>query len=525
MRAFKGRPFALGFFRRFPVAGVAASFCLFFSGPVLTAAAGQRDLRPAAVAGKFYPADPVQLKKAVRQFLSDAVPPVGKRPVALVSPHAGYLFSGQIAADAFVQARGYPYDLIVLLGVNHTTPGFKGVSVFPKGGFQTPLGVAEIDAAVAKELLGRFPEARADASVHRKEHSIEVLLPFVQVLFPKTPILPLIVSLKDAKACARFGKGLGQLLSRRKALIVASSDLSHYPGYADACRLDPKTLQAMASLDIQRFQQVVRAQEASGVLGLSTCACGFHPVAAAMAAARSLGACSGAVVSYANSGDALVGNRRQVVGYGAVLFTRQPARAGRPFCPQTVAPVEAGPLSRTQEEVLLAFARKTLVQYFETGTVPLPRPADPMLYARQGAFVTLKRHGRLRGCIGRMTNDLPRCQVVGRTALQAAFNDRRFPPLEAGELNTLEIEISMLSPLRRVPGPEAIVVGRDGVMLEKSGRSAVFLPQVAPEQGWNREQMLSHLCRKAGLPESAWKQGATFYTFQAQVFGESPPQP
>ena len=494
-------------------------------GPMRTAIAAENNIRPAAVAGRFYPGDPGKLRAAVQMFLADALPPATVRPIAIVSPHAGYIYSGQIMADAFAQARGHVYDLVVLLGVNHTTPGFDGVAVFSGNGFRTPLGIAEIDKRAALRVVNRFNGAVFDKSVHREEHSIEVLVPFVQVVFPGIPILPVIVSLKDDAACVRFGEALAQSLSDRKVLIVASSDLSHYPPYADAQRLDRNTLQAMASLDINRFMQVVRNQKSSGLSGLSTCACGEQTILAAMTASTYLGASTGAIVSYANSGDALVGDRDRVVGYGAVVFQGRASKSGEPPFPRMLSNIEPAPLLPPQQQNLLNFARKSLTQFIETETLPLPRPADPLLYARQGAFVTLKRHGELRGCIGHMGDDLPLCHVVGRMALQAAFNDRRFPHLKDSELEEIDIEISVLTPLQSVDGPADIVVGRDGVMLRKSDRSAVFLPQVAPEQGWNRDEMLGHLCRKAGLSETAWKDGASFYTFQAQVFSESLLQP
>ena len=502
-----------------------AALLAILIGAARTAFATENDIRPPAVAGRFYPVDPAKLRAAVQMFLADALPPATVRPIAIVSPHAGYIYSGQIMADAFAQARGHVYDLVVLLGVNHTTPGFDGVAVFSGNGFRTPLGIAEIDKRAALRVVNRFNGAVFDKSVHREEHSIEVLVPFVQVVFPGIPILPVIVSLKDDAACVRFGEALAQSLSDRKVLIVASSDLSHYPPYADAQRLDRNTLQAMASLDINRFMQVVRNQKSSGLSGLSTCACGEQTILAAMTASTYLGASTGAIVSYANSGDALVGDRDRVVGYGAVVFQGRASKSGEAPFPRMLSNIEPAPLSPSQQRNLLNFARKSLTQFIETETLPLTRPADPLLYARQGAFVTLKRHGELRGCIGHMGDDLPLCHVVGRMALQAAFNDRRFPHLKDSELEEIDIEISVLTPLRPVAGPADIVVGRDGVMLRKSDRSAVFLPQVAPEQGWNRDEMLGHLCRKAGLSETAWKDGASFYTFQAQVFSESLLQP
>ena len=504
---------------------IVAALLATLLGPARTAFAAENDIRPPAVAGRFYPGDPGKLRAAVQGFLADAMPPATERPIAIVSPHAGYIYSGQIMADAFAQARAHAYHLVVLLGVNHTSPGFDGVAVFSGGGFRTPLGIAEIDTGSARRLVNRFPGAVLDQAVHRDEHSIEVLVPFVQVVFPGVPILPIIVSLKDDDACARFGEALAQSLADRKVLIVASSDLSHYPPYADAQRLDRNTLQAMASLDSNRFMQVVRNQKSSGLTGLATCACGEQTILAAMAASKYLGASTGAIVSYANSGDALVGDRDRVVGYGAVVFQGSAPRSGdRPF-PDTPRDIEPAPLSPSLQRYLLNFARKSLTQFIETDTLPLPRPADPLLYARQGAFVTLKRHGELRGCIGHMGDDLPLCHVVGSMALQAAFNDRRFPHLKDSELEEIDIEISVLTPLKPVDGPADIVVGRDGVMLRKSDRSAVFLPQVAPEQGWSRDEMLGHLCRKAGLSETAWKDGASFYTFQAQVFSEGLLQP
>jgi AmmeMemoRadiSam system protein A len=156
-----------------------------------------------------------------------------------------------------------------------------------------------------------------------------------------------------------------------------------------------------------------------------------------------------------------------------------------------------------------------------TNTLPLARSFNSTLQQPRGAFVTLKKKGELRGCIGRMIGDEPLGKIVGVMAMQAAFNDRRFNQLTADELNDIEIEISVLTPMKKVSGAGDIVVGRDGVLLDKDGYHAVFLPQVAPEQGWNREEMLDNLCRKAGLEKGCWKKGAQFSTFQAVVFSES----
>ncbi len=476
-------------------------------------------IRPPAVAGQFYPGDPSQLDGAVRDLLTEALPPRGERPIALIAPHAGYPFSGPIAADAFRQATGYSYDLVVILGTNHTTEPFDGVSVFQGAGYRTPLGVAPVDQEVSQALATADPSFAYRPEADAREHSVEVQIPFVQVLFPKARIVAAVVGEADPALAARFGHALARVLKGRNALIVASSDLSHYPDQADAEVVDRRTLEAAATLDPASLTAAIRRSMGEGRPGLLTCACGEGPVLAAMTAARELGARRGIVVSYANSGDTLFGEPTRVVGYGAVIFT---ADEGKPDTRALEAPPASGTtaLTAADKQALLHLARTTLSQYLRTGTVPLPRLTSRALAAPRGAFVTLEENGPLRGCIGSMAADSPLALTVARMALEAALHDTRFPPVRAEEVPRLQIEISVLTPLARVADPGAIVVGRDGVVIRKAGRSAVFLPQVAVEQGWGREELLDNLCRKAGLPGDSWRSGAEFFTFQATVFGE-----
>ena len=478
-------------------------------------------IRQPAVAGQFYPGDAEKLTGAIGAYLASALPAGGERPVALIAPHAGYIYSGQICADAYVQARDHDYDLVVILGTNHTTGGFGKVSVYPGAGYKTPLGLAKIDQEIARALLAADPAIVFEPAVHQREHSVEVQVPFVQTVFPGVKIVTAIVGRPDPDLCARFGRVLAEVLAGRKALIVASTDFSHYPGYADGVSADSAVLAAVAQLDPQVVRATIREQMRAGRQELRTCACGEAPVLAALTAARELGATRGRVISYANSGDAAVGDPDRVVGYGAVVFDAAGGAADtRGLLRPEVAAADLE-LRDADKRALLGFARKSIRQFLETETTPLARGFDPLLNRRQGAFVTLKKYGELRGCIGHMAEDRPLCQVIGAMAYQAAFGDRRFSPLRRAELAEVEIEISVLTPFVKVSGPEAIVIGRDGVVLRKAGRSAVFLPQVAPEQGWNRDQMLEHLCRKAGLPPGSWRQGADLYTFQAIVFHES----
>jgi AmmeMemoRadiSam system protein B/AmmeMemoRadiSam system protein A len=502
-----------------PFTPIAACACLLVSIP-LSATGPEPVERPAAVAGRFYPGQAAPLEGAVRAYLEEAVAPRVGRPVGLIVPHAGYIYSGQIAADAYRQAMGRSYDVVVILGANHTTPGFRGVSVHQGKGYRTPLGLAEIDRELAARLVEADEAFTFEPAVHRAEHSIEVQVPFLQVALPGVKILTAVVGQPDPKLCRRFGRALAGVLDGRRPLIVASSDLSHYPAYEDAVAADLATLEAIATLDPERLRATTRRLLREGRPGLQTCACGEAPLLAALEAAPLLGATSGCLLSYANSGDSAVADRGRVVGYGAVALAAGDCE-GEPVLPGRRGSVpDPTPLGAGDRQALLEFARKSIRRFLETGTAPLARDLPPALWRRQGAFVTLKKEGRLRGCIGRKEPDLPLGQLVGAVALQAAFADERFSPLRPEEYDEIEIEISLLGPLVKVRDPGEIQPGRDGVWMYKGNRSAVFLPQVATERGWNRRQLLDNLCLKAGLPEGSWRQGAELYIFRAEVFSE-----
>lgn len=281
----------------------------------------RQPVRMPAVAGSFYPQEPRRLAAEVKALLAAALPPRDARPIALVVPHAGFAFSGLIAADGWRQAQDRRYDLVVLLGTNHTAGFFTGVSVFIGSGFRTPLGVVQVDEQAASSLLAADHDCSSDPAPHEREHSIEVQLPFVQTVLPGVPILPVIVSDEDPHLCARLGVALANVLASRRALIVASSDLAHFPSSEDAAAADRAVLTAMAGMDPGGLIETIAREQRARRRGLDTCACGLAPVLAALAAARTLGATHGTVLSHASSGDAPPGDRARVVGYGAVLFS------------------------------------------------------------------------------------------------------------------------------------------------------------------------------------------------------------
>ena len=486
-------------------------------------AQAQPGVREPAVAGQFYPADARQLNAALTGYLADAVAPDSTPPVAIVVPHAGWVYSGQIAADGWRQASAGNYDTVVLLGTNHTTGDLRRVAVYPGTALKTPLGTVPVDAALTAALL-KEGDCVGDAGPHAREHSIEVHLPFVQRLFPKATVVAAIVppgSGVDPGLPVRFGRTLARLLKDRRALIVASSDLSHYPAAKDAAVVDRRTLEAMAALDVDRFQSVTAGQMSRGVRELVTCACGDAPIVAAMTAAATLGATRGRVVSYANSGDLPVGEAGRVVGYGAVSFSAGTRGTDTSALEWPAASSSNDPLPAADRKALLTLARATITRFLESGTVPLGRASSPGVQRVQGAFVTLRKKGTLRGCIGQMIADTPLRRLVGAMAMAAAFEDPRFDKVRASEMKDIEVEISVLTPFREIPTASRITVGRDGVLLQKGRASAVFLPQVATEEGWSREEMLDNLCLKAGLGAGCWQTGAKLSTFQAEVFKES----
>ncbi len=461
-------------------------------------------VRQPVVAGKFYPADPNELERLVDSYLARASRSAG-RPVALIAPHAGYIYSGQVAAYAFKQIEGQHYDVVVLLGTNHTSARFRDISVYAEGSFATPLGEVSVDTELAQRLLAAHKRIVFDPESHRQEHSIEVELPFLQRILENFKIVPIVVGASTLENCRILSDALAEVLVDRKALVVASSDMSHYPTYQDANRIDGRMLAAIESLDAEKVQQEDRACMGEGVSNLACTLCGLGPVMAAMMYARKVGANQATTLAYMNSGDTDTGTRSGVVGYGAVVFWRW-------------EPVD---LSAEEKTELLKIARQAIAARLQSKPTPSLSIRNPKLLQPSGAFVTLKKRGELRGCIGHILARDPLYLTVQAAAVSAATEDPRFSPLSARELDEIIIEISVLSPMQRIQNVEEIQVGTHGLYIRKGQRSGLLLPQVAPEQGWDRAAFLAGVCRKAGLPEDAWRTGdAALYSFTAQVFGE-----
>ena len=482
------------------------------------------DIRPPAVAGQFYPNDPEELRTMVDAFLQQAPRSEGE-PIALMSPHAGYVFSGAVAARAYKQIEGTDYDVIVIIGPNHRDPTFNEVSIYAEGAFETPLGQVPIDTKTANALLKASDRLVFDRDVHSQEHSIEVQLPFLQRIYPDGfNFVPIVVGEPTEQNLNALRDALIEVLADKKALIIASSDMSHYPPYKQACEVDQQTLDAIETMD----PDVIRAcghpahieALSEGIPHLGCTLCGLGPVLTATEFAEDQGANRATPLMYANSGDTPFGDRERVVGYGVVMWWHaSDSEAAEPEARTADPPVPAtGVLNEEQRTWLLDLAQTTLAGFINSGAIPLVQTDDPELLRPAGIFVTLKKDGELRGCIGHIVADTPLYLTVQKMVLAAAFQDSRFSPVQPDELPKLTYEISVLSPVEPVESAEDIEVGRHGVILLKDDHQAVFLPQVAPEQGWTREEMLAQLSQKAGLPPDAWKDGAEFLAFTADVF-------
>jgi AmmeMemoRadiSam system protein B/AmmeMemoRadiSam system protein A len=423
-----------------------------------------------------------------------------------------------VAGEAFAAVRGRTFDTVIVIGSSHRFP-LDGVSVVPKGSYQTPLGNVPIDEAMATALLKNdtTQRIRHEPKAHVQEHSLENQIPFLQVaLNGPFRILPILIRAKDPDDYAILAAALEWVVdgSEKRVLLVASTDLSHWPRHGDAVKVDGEIMEAAASLDPRRLLTVNRTLLKRDIPDLGCAMCGLDAVVSAVLAAKSLGGKAARILAVRNSFQVTGRSEERVVGYGAMAIL-----AGK-----------GGGLSMQSKRVLAAVAREAAEAALAGREPNFPAPEDipKACKAPQGAFVTLKRGGEeLRGCLGSYNLDgsLPLFEIVANMAV-AATRDSRFVrnPVTLAELkNDIRVEISVLSPFERVKDPQTIRLGVHGVSLVWNGRrGSVYLPQVATETGWDLETFLSRLCRKGGLPADAWrdKNRMQFDLFTAEVFHE-----
>lgn len=468
--------------------------------------------RQPAVAGSFYPAKQEELNATLKQLFAKAVPSKGiKDVIAIISPHAGYVFSGEVAASAFKQIDSVKgYENIFILGSSHHV-AFEGASIYSQGNFITPLGTVKVNTELADQLIKKYSFFSDRTDAHESEHSLEVQLPFLQYRLKKNfKIVPIILGTQSTSICQRIAEALRPYLNT-KNLFVISTDFSHYPAYKDAKNIDKATADAILTNVPNNLIQSMEKYESKGFSNLATCLCGWTSVLTLMYMTENNPNITFTHIQYKNSGDTEYGEKNRIVGYNAISVSLKKKKEHTEFI-----------LSDKDRKDLLAIARNTVEQYIKNHKKPEldEKNLSPAVKTYCGAFVTLEKNGNLRGCIGRFDASEPLFKVVQDMAIASSTQDYRFPPVTPDEIPELEIEISVLTPMRRIHSVDEIELGKHGIYMRKGHNSGTFLPQVATETGWTKEEFLGHCAQdKAGIGWNGWKD-AELYVYEAIVFGE-----
>ncbi|MDO8127705.1 MAG: AmmeMemoRadiSam system protein B [Candidatus Brocadiales bacterium] len=532
---------------------------LLMSPPTLsaqTAETGTETYGP-VVSGFFYPRSEETLRKQIGDLLGK-VPKqdIAGRPVAIISPHAGYDYSGGVAAYGYNAVKGRDYKRVVVIAPSHYGKRFRGVAVLEASRYKTPLGEIEIDTEVCRELVNNSPRFGSNplfgyySGAYKNEHSMETQLPFLQTVLGEFKLVPLVAGILMDNDYTLVADAIKPYLDD-STLVVASSDFTHYGSRFDYVPFASETEKNIKVLDDGAINEILKKdfkgfvdyREKTGIT-----VCGFTPIAVLI---KLLPAdAQGTLLAYDTSGRA-VKDFSHSVSYASIIFTvptgGKTGKAAEPSAPTSrLAPAdyrpegngwEAGenvvltsdstqtsdPINDKECKTLLKIARDTLETYTQTKKRPEVSgyPLTPRLKEKSGVFVTLKKNGELRGCIGHIQPMTSLWHAVMENTVSSAFKDHRFPPISEEELKDLDIEISVLSPLKRINGPEEFHVGEEGILIKLGGCQAVFLPHVATEQGWDRDQTLCNLCVKAGLPWYAWwNDDMEFYVFTARVIHE-----
>ena len=482
------------------------------------------------LAGRWYPADAEILSKQITGFFEKAqVQPINN-VIAFILPHAGYQFSGQTAAFG-LKTTDKKYKRIVIIGPSHRVPMEEVLSVPRVTHYETPLGEIPLDVEFIDRLL-KYSVFQNIPQTHKHEHSVQIEMPLLQYRQQNFNLVPIVAGRCSLETITKAGAILKSLVDD-ETLVIASSDFVHYGrnyGYVPFTQNIPEQIK---KLDMEAYEHIARL-DSKGFLEYKrrtgATICGYVPVAILLSMLDK--PIEAKLTNYATSGE-LTGDFSNSVSYLSVAFSG--TWGNRPEIEPQASNRE---LTEEDKEQLLTLARKSIVYALERQRVPetseLGVTINDTMKDTRAAFVTLKKvpalqkdgktgpqkDSQLRGCIGDIFPQRPLYKSVIINAINAGINDRRFPRVTIAECNDITIEISALTAPKPIASPDDIRIGIDGVVLNKNGHSAVFLPQVAPEQGWDVNQMLTRLSLKAGLPADAWKEGANFLVFQAVVFGE-----
>ena len=463
-------------------------------------------VRPATQANRFYTGDAQELENEVDSLLMrHSSSQVYDNLAALIVPHAGYYFSGNVAASAYMAIdTKKQYKRIFLLGPSHHQ-WLNGASVNTEAEYYaTPLGNVKVDHETAVSLTNADSVFAYQRSAHAQEHCLEVQLPFLQRRLGEVPpIVPIIISTNDYYKLKQIADVLKPYFTDEN-LFVISSDFSHYPSYQDACEVDAKTGKAIETGDVEEFIATINANANSGKRNLATSACGEFAIVTLLMMMESQYDVKH--LMYQNSGDIDNRDLSRVVGYHSFAILR---RNNTSFV-----------LSDDDKKALKDIALQSIKDSLNGKPIAQPTLDSnfSILNSKCGAFVSLHKYGRLRGCIGHFGEDYPLHEIVARMARAAAFEDPRFIPVTSDELADINIEISVLTPMRRIQSIDEFLLHRHGIYIKKGYRSGTFLPQVADEVNWTKEEFVGHCAQdKAGIGWDGWRD-AELYVYEAIVF-------
>lgn len=471
------------------------------------------------LAGMWYPDDPEELAREIDAYIAAVESGPADQVMALLLPHAGYRYSGMVAAHGIKQIAGKSFSRVVVMGPSHRVALMDTVSIPDVSAIETPLGRIGID----RDLVERLWEDdlfESHLQAHTHEHSVQIELPFLQRALGDFKLVPIVCGHLGEVAVRRIAATLLEHIDE-ETLIVVSSDFTHYGRTFDYVPFLDGIQENLRKLDLGAFKEIER-KNLSGFLDYvnSTGAtiCGRSPIAILLAMLPSEARVQ--LLKYDTSGN-LTGDWSHCVSYISAAMTGQ----WKPSCSNGRHCEPELELSASDKVGLLSLARHSIARRIRDDEPELNLEITPPMQDIMGAFATLHKHGQLRGCIGEIFPRRELCEAVAEQAVNAAFHDPRFPRLSESELDEIDIEISALTAPHRVNSHEDIEIGRHGIVLYKGSRSAVFLPQVAPEQGWGLEETLSHLSMKAGLSPDDWQSGCEFHVFEAIVFGEKKVRP
>ena len=463
-------------------------------------------VREPYLAGRWYPKEEGKLSELLKQQFNNIHLSKQEKtiaPFALISPHAGLQLSGVVAAYGYSLLKNDDYDTVILIGTSHNYN--TGVASIYDGDFyKSPMGKVPIDKEITSKLFKANNNFVFSEKIHYQENSLETQIPYLQYVLNDFKIVPILTATQNLSLLDKLSEALTKIIEEedRKFLLIASTDMSHYHSMAEAKKMDEYTIELIENAD---WQQLSRA-----VINGNSELCGYYAVYTLVEILKNFNKTEAICLKYLTSGHIVPASAsRGVVGYSSFVFPKQQEKNSY--------------YSSEEKRYLLELARESIKFYLDNNKVrAIKPPKNKKLIEERAVFVTLNKNGKLRGCIGQLKAQMALYKAVNNMAVSAAFNDYRFPPLNKNELNKINIEISILTPLKRIDNISNIEMGKDGVYIKKGFKSGVFLPQVAKDTGWDKKTFLENLCsHKAGLAKEAYLDDDTeVYTFRVIKFEE-----